>query len=104
MSSPQKPGQQLLPLKDPHNVLEVFAHELRGVQVRDDGTCHLTWTITRPGHRMPSGGFVRNDPDLDCVVTNRLVIPIAALPQVAETLRQVMLGMAMQKGEPPKAN
>lgn len=105
MSSPSKPGQQkLLPLTDPNNVQEVFAHECSGVQVRGDGTCHFTFSVFRPGHQMP--GVMRNDPDEVRAVSMRLVMPTPAVGGMLKGLQQVQAAMAQHQAasQPPKAN
>jgi hypothetical protein len=94
MSSPKAPTQHaVLPLTDPHNVAEAFAHELTGIAVRPDGTCHLTFSTIRPGHHMPTKGFMQDDPDQSRVVSMRLVMPTAALNSIATAIGQVLTGM-----------
>jgi hypothetical protein len=103
MSSPKAPSQQkVLPLVDPDNVREVFAHELSGIQARQDGTCHLTFSVSRPGHQMP--GVTQNDPDHQRVVTARLVLPLPAVQQMMESFRQLLLAMKQAEAPPPRTN
>lgn len=103
MSSPKAPSQQkVLPLADPYGVPEVFAHELSGMQARQDGTCHLTFSIIRPKHQMP--GVMRNDPDNERVVAARLILPIAAVERMMESFRQLKMAMAQTETPSPRSN
>ncbi len=100
MSKPPKPLQ--LPLLDPHGVIEVFANDLAGVQVRDDGTCHLTFSVIRPGHRMQTPGITRNDLDVDRVVVARIVVPLAVFNAMGNAIQQMQVGMAIPQGSAPQ--
>lgn len=96
MASPKAPPQhKVLPLTDPHNIQEVFAHELSGMQVRDDGTCHFTFAVVRPKHSVP--GTSASPDDNERVVTLRLVMPSVGTGAMFETLKQVQQAMMLHQ-------
>lgn len=93
MSTPKGPKTPP-PLKDPHEVQERFADDIAGVQMRGDGTWHITFTLSRPNHQM--AGLMQNDPDMTRVVTDRLVIPDALVSRFVEIIRQVRAAASQQ--------
>ena len=91
MSTPKTPNTPP-PLKDPHEVQERFADDIAGVQVRRDGTWHVTFTLSRPNHQMQ--GLMHNDPDMTRIVVDRLILPEPLVLRFVEIIRQVQAAAA----------
>jgi len=95
MASPRAPTQhEVLPLLDPACIQEVFAHELSGLQLRKDGTCHFTFAVIRPKHSVPGTGVGGDD---ERVVTVRLVMPQAGAAGVAQALSQLQKAILLNQ-------
>ena len=103
MASPESPQQQvILPLTDPHNVVETFADELTGIQICN-GVAHFTFSVIRPKN---STATTHNDPDQVRAVAARIVVPAPVTRAIADSIRQLKAAIDQQSPmqHPPKAN
>jgi len=90
MAAPKTPVQgKALALSDPNNVPDVFANSLAGIQVRDDGLCHLTFGVMRPRH---SGTGNAAD---EHVVSARLILPLPVLEAISSMVADIKRAMAL---------
>lgn len=106
MSSPKAPTPAqhvLLPTTNGDSIREVFVTELTGTQVIG-GNLHMEFSVARPTFTSTAPGVATVT--LTRAPGARLVLPLGAIPDVAEQLRQIIAGMQVhQAGMPtPKAN
>lgn len=91
MASPHKPAAQALALTDPNKVQEVFVNNVAGIQVRDDGTAHITLTVIRPNHDTVSGAAGEEQ-----VVALRIACPHHVLGTLATAFSQLQTAQKMR--------
>jgi hypothetical protein len=75
------------PIADPDCVKEVLVTELTGTCTIGPNV-HMTWSVLRPAHVVIEPG--KAEIKASRVVALRPVVPIAAIPDIIEQLRQVL--------------
>lgn len=105
MSSPKAPSPMpgVVPLAASNDVKQVFVTELTGSQVIA-GNLHMAFSVLNPK-------FTSSAPNVTSLTMTRqpavsLVMPLAAIPDVAEQLRQILTSVSVDKNGPglPKGN
>jgi hypothetical protein len=92
MASPKLPEHvTVLPLTDPHDVREVFAHDVI-INVFDD-LMHITFVANRPRDFDPVSGTTQNER----VVTGRTVMSSTHAAAMADCIRNTLKGIALHK-------
>jgi len=81
----------VLPMTDPNEVREAFAHDVV-VNVRDD-LMHITFTAMRPKDFDPISGQMAEER----IVTARVVLSTTAATGMAECIRQTLTAIAAHK-------